>query len=82
MDTINSSSIEILALFASFREKRIRLYESFIKDIDDFNNWAIPIERLLAYYITIRNLRKHGGDLKAKVQKEIIRITEGDFTIQ
>lgn len=81
MDQKESKSIEILALFSSFREKRIRLYDSFVRDINDFHSWSIPIERLLAYYITIRNLRKHGGDLKAKVQKEIIRLTEGDFTL-
>ncbi len=76
------SNIEILALFSSFKEKRIKLYESFIKDINDFADWSIPIERLLAYYITIKNLKKSSDDLKANVQKEIIRLTQGDVTIQ
>ena len=75
------ASIEILALFSAFKEKRLKLYESFIKDIDDFDDWVISAERLLAYYITARNLKEHGNDLKEKIQKEIVRLHEGDFII-
>ena len=82
MDSDESTSTEILALFSTFKEKRIQLYNSFVKDIEDFQNWVIPVERMLAYFLTIMNLKKFGDDLKEKVEKEIIRLNEGDFISQ
>jgi len=74
--------MEILAMFSTFKEKRIRLYDSFIKDIDDFDDWAIAAERLLAYYITARNLKNYGKIIKEQLQKELLRLNEGDFDVQ
>ncbi len=82
MENKTSPNIEILALFSSFKEKRIKLYDSFIKDIEDFENWAIPAERLIAYHITLQNLKNFGEDLKEKVKKEIVLLNEGDFIHQ
>lgn len=82
MNTGKSKSMEILAMFSTFKEKRIKLYESFIKDIDDFDAWAISAERLVAYYITARNIRDYGNIAKEQFKKEIIRLQEGDFNLQ
>ncbi len=82
MDTKVSANMEILAMFSTFKEKRIRLYDSFIKDIDDFDDWAIAAERLLAYYITARNLKNYGKIIKEQLQKELLRLNEGDFDVQ
>lgn len=79
MDEIGATSMEILALFSFFKEKRIKLYKSFLKDIEDFENWAIPLERLVAYYITLQNQRIYGSEVKEVLQKELIRLNEGDF---
>jgi hypothetical protein len=82
MDTKSSTSLEVLAMFSTFKEKRIKLYESFIRDIDDFEDWAISAEKLIAYHITVRNLRNKGKILKDQIQKEIIKLSEGNFTCQ
>ena len=82
MNEINTTSIEILALFSSFKEKRIKLYESFIRDINDFQDWSVSAEKLLAYYITVRNLKKNSKIIVDQIQQEIIRLSEGDFTLQ
>ncbi len=79
MDTKVSTNSEILAMFSAFRDKRIKLYESFIKDIEDFDDWAMPLERLVAYYITLQNQRIYGSEVKEVLQKELIRLNEGDF---
>ncbi len=81
MNLKESTSVEILAMFSAFKERRIRLYQSFIEDLIDFEDWSIPLERLLAYYITLKKVKNYSYDLKDKVQKEIIRLTEGDFTV-
>ncbi len=75
-----SKHMDIIVMFSTFKEKRLKLYESFIRDIDDFDTWAISAERLLAYYITARNIRDYGNIAKEQVQKEIIRLQEGDYT--
>ncbi len=80
MDEIGATSMEILALFSFFKERRIKLYKSFLKDIEDFENWAIPLERLVAYYITLQNQRIYGSNLKKNIQKELVRLSEEDFT--
>ena len=82
MNNHESPSMEILAMFAAFKEKRLKLYESFIKDIDDFDDWSISVERMIAYFITVRNLRKYGNIVKEKLQEELIRLAEGDFNLQ
>lgn len=82
MNEINTASIEILALFSAFKEKRLKLYESFIQDIDNFENWSISAEKLIAYHITVRNLHNKGKILKDQIQKEIIKLSEGNFTCQ
>ncbi len=82
MDSKESTSVELLAMFSSFKEKRIRLYESFIKDIDDFEDWTISAERLLAYYILVRNLKDNCKIQKELIQKELIKLSEGDFILQ
>ena len=82
MEERESENMKILTIFSVFKEQRLRLYESIAKDIENFENWAIPAERLLAYYITLRNLKKFGENLKAKVQREISRINEGGFSLQ
>ena len=81
MDTKVSANMEILAMFSTFKEKRIRLYDSFIKDIDDFDDWAIAAERLLAYYITARNLKNYGKN-KGTVAEGTTSLNEGDFDVQ
>ncbi len=87
MDTKVSANLEVLAMFSAFKVKRIKLYESFIKDIEEFEDWAVSAEKLLAYYITVRNLKDNGNILKGLIQKEIIRLNEGhiidnNFNIQ
>jgi hypothetical protein len=79
MDTKASMNSEILAMFSIFKEKRIKLYESFIKDIEDFENWAIFLERLVAYFLTLQQQRIYGSDLKEIIKKELVRLSEGDF---
>jgi len=49
-----------------------------MKNIDDFDDWSIPAEWLLAYYIIMRNLRKYGNSLSEKVKEEIKRIHSGE----
>jgi len=82
MDTKVSANMEILAMFSTFKEKRIRLYDSFIKDIDDFDDWSISVEKLLAYYITARNLKNYGKIIKEHLQKELLRLNEGNSNLQ
>ena len=42
--------------------------------LDNFEDWSIPVERLLVYYIVARNLREQGEELNGKVQGEIEKI--------
>jgi len=69
---------DIRAIFETFKETRLKLYDDILKNIDDFDDWSIPAERLLAYYIVVRNLRKYGDSLRDKVRAEIMRIHNGE----
>lgn len=77
-----STHSEILAIFSVFRDKRLKFYEKNIQEVDDFEEWSIPVERLLAYYISIRNLKEYGNDLKMKVQNEIKQLLDSDEVLQ
>ncbi len=79
MDTKESANLEVLAMFSALKEKRGNLYESFLEDLDQFECWAVPLERLIAYFITLQNQRIYNSDLKEIIKKELIRLSEGDF---
>lgn len=77
-DNPPSAHSDILAIFSVFRDKRLKFYEKIIQEVDEFEDWYIPVERLLAYYISLRNLKDYGNDLKMKVQGEINQLIDTD----
>ena len=57
---MQTSNKGIQTFSSILKEHQIKFYNSILKDIDDFEDWSIPAEKLLAYYIVARKLREQG----------------------
>ena len=64
-------SQKIRTLFSVFKKNKIKLYESMLDELDEFNIWSLKAERLLAYHIVNRKLRDYSKSFQEKVKDEI-----------
>ena len=67
----NSKSSEIRAIYSSMKDKRIKFYQNMIKEFDEYDEFSMRIERVLAYQILLRKSREDSEFFKKKVFTEI-----------
>ncbi len=78
---MTNATAEVRAIFSSMKDKRIKFYEAMIKEFDEYDEFSLSIEKVLAYQIQLRNTRMDGEDFKKKVKAEIEVLNNEDVIL-
>lgn len=75
---MTNASAEVRAIFSNLKDKRIKFYQEMIKEFDEYDEFSMKIERVLAYQIQLRNIRIESLDFKERLIAEIENLQGGE----